>query len=248
MHALAAFKPGDPLEAMLAAGMVAAQAHAMECFRRAALPDAAPADALRHTRQATALLRSVESTLRLLQRTQTARRKAEDQPSERSGWWFRSAELELAESERLLARQQANDSGGGDRATPANRPGLVRPGAGRRPRRRRRAANDHMPDVRQDPMQSGVRRPHAGGRTPAPAEPRPAAPAEAAAPCAAADAMRRGSATTSCPVTRSAVSPPAGWTRTSRSRTPGRRPRQAPPRSRPPWPPRRRRAQEKDRR
>ena len=171
MHALAAFKPGDPLEAMLAAGMVAAQARAMECFRRAALPDTAPDNALRHSRQAAGLLRSVESTLRLLQRTQTARRLAEDQPSERSGWWFRSAELELLESERLLARQKAaameNATGFAGRSPAPVRSARSRRAGRRRPReagrRQHRRAGQH------DPMQSGTQdtgtgraaRPHA---------------------------------------------------------------------------------------
>ena len=54
---------------------------------RAALPDVFPEDALRHTRQANSLLRTLATGRRELERRQTARRKAQDTPSERGGYF-----------------------------------------------------------------------------------------------------------------------------------------------------------------
>jgi len=98
MHAIAAFQPGDALEAMLAAQMVATHARVMLCFRLAAAPDADEAAARRHAARAASLMRCMQATLRSLQKLQAARRKAEEQPSERAGYWFRDVSVPAPES------------------------------------------------------------------------------------------------------------------------------------------------------
>jgi hypothetical protein len=85
MHELAAWMPGDVAEASIAATLVALNAHAVDCLRRAALPDIVPEDALRVTRQANSLLRTMATGRRDLERRQTARRKAAEAREARGG-------------------------------------------------------------------------------------------------------------------------------------------------------------------
>ena len=95
MHQIAACLPGDTMEAQLAVNMVALNAHAMESFRLAALPDAKPAEAMRASRLGARLLAMHNRMLRGLERRQTARRKAEDTPTERAGYWFKDINVPL---------------------------------------------------------------------------------------------------------------------------------------------------------
>jgi len=97
MHAIAAFRPEDAGEAMLAGLMVATNARVMRCLALAEAPDSTRADARRDGAQAAALLRCMLATLRVFQRIQVARRKDEAQPSERSGYWFRDVSVPAPE-------------------------------------------------------------------------------------------------------------------------------------------------------
>ena len=83
------------MEAQLAVNMVALNAQAMESFRLAALPDAKPAEAMRASRLGARLLAMHNQMLRGLERRQTARRKAEDTPTERAGYWFKDISVPL---------------------------------------------------------------------------------------------------------------------------------------------------------
>ena len=95
MHQVAACLPGDTMEAQLAIDLVAVNAHAMESFRLAALPGAEPKEALRHSRHAARLMAMHAQMLTRLERRQTARRKAEEIPTERAGYWFKDISVPL---------------------------------------------------------------------------------------------------------------------------------------------------------
>ena len=95
MHQIAAYLPGDLMEAQLAVNMVALNAHAMESFRLAALPDAKPAEAMRASRLGARLMAMHNQMLSGLERRQTARRKAEEIPTERAGYWFKDISVPL---------------------------------------------------------------------------------------------------------------------------------------------------------
>ena len=94
MEAVAALAPHDAFEALLAAEIILADAHAKECMRLAAQD---PATAKGNRAQAVAMMRQAQSGLRLLERRQARREKqdAEMHPSamERAGWWFRDASV-----------------------------------------------------------------------------------------------------------------------------------------------------------
>ena len=66
--ALLAMKPADPFAAMLAAQAIAAHYAIMDAFRRAAQPDIAPAMAARLRANAASLSRTMQATLRTLQK------------------------------------------------------------------------------------------------------------------------------------------------------------------------------------
>jgi len=93
MHSLAAYQPEDAQEANLAALLVATQARVLDCFRRAALPDADDTSRRRDETGAASLLRCMQTLLRGLHQAQALRLKAEEKPSERAGWWFRDASV-----------------------------------------------------------------------------------------------------------------------------------------------------------
>jgi hypothetical protein len=95
MAAVAALLPGNAFEALLAAQVVAANAHAMHSLRRAVAQGEPPEAARRCRAQASLMMRQMQSGLAALQRTQAARTKAEAamQPAAMAsaGWWFRDA-------------------------------------------------------------------------------------------------------------------------------------------------------------
>jgi len=97
MAMLAAYLPADIAEAQLAAQIVAADAHAKDCFRLAVRPGQDPDVTGRCRAQAATMIRLMQSGLRALQRTQALRQKAEAvmQPAsmERAGYWFRDASV-----------------------------------------------------------------------------------------------------------------------------------------------------------
>jgi hypothetical protein len=70
LHAIAAFAPRDPVEAMLAARATVTHHAIMECFRRAMLPDVEDALAIRLRSNALALSRLFTTTLRELEQMQ----------------------------------------------------------------------------------------------------------------------------------------------------------------------------------
>jgi hypothetical protein len=79
---IAALRPRDPLEAMLATRVVAAHAHVMDNFRCAAQPGLPPNLQLRFQARAVALSRLMDATLRNLLDRQTApARRAEALPA-----------------------------------------------------------------------------------------------------------------------------------------------------------------------
>jgi hypothetical protein len=97
MAVVVAYHPGDISEALLAAQIVAADAHAKDCFRLAIAPGA-DSDTVRRCRsQAASMARLMQSGLRSLQRTQAMREKQEaamhPAAMERAGWWFRDASV-----------------------------------------------------------------------------------------------------------------------------------------------------------
>jgi hypothetical protein len=77
MAAVAALRPTDAFEALLAAQVVGANAHAMDCLRLAVQPREQPEDVRRCRAQAALMMRQMHSGLRALQRMQAAREKAE---------------------------------------------------------------------------------------------------------------------------------------------------------------------------
>jgi hypothetical protein len=74
--AVVALRPGDAFEARLAARAVAADAHAMDSLRLAALPGQQPDEVRRCRAQASAMMRAAEAALRSLRVMQTVRDKA----------------------------------------------------------------------------------------------------------------------------------------------------------------------------
>jgi hypothetical protein len=92
MAVVVAYHPADISEALLAAQIVAADAQAMDCLRSAVAPDADAETTRRCRGQAAAMMRLMQSGLRILQRTQAAREKAEAEmhpaAMERAGYWF----------------------------------------------------------------------------------------------------------------------------------------------------------------
>ena len=101
MAAVAALYPNDAFEALLAAEIVGADAHAKDCLRLAVQPGQDAEGARRCRAQASAMLRHVQSGLRSLQRIQAKWEKAEAAmhpvAMERAGWWFRDASVPLPE-------------------------------------------------------------------------------------------------------------------------------------------------------
>ena len=97
MASVAALHPADSLEADLAAQIVAANAHAMECLRLAGQPGQDPEAARRCRAQASTMMRHMQSGLRALQRIQAKREKAEAEmhpaTMERAGYWFRDVSV-----------------------------------------------------------------------------------------------------------------------------------------------------------
>jgi hypothetical protein len=91
--AVAALHPADAYEAILATQIVAANAHALDCLRRAVQPGLDEAAVHRCRAQAGSMMRHMQSGLRMLRRDQAAREKAEAamQPAAmaRAGYWFR---------------------------------------------------------------------------------------------------------------------------------------------------------------
>src|SRR5271157_2277491 len=75
--AVAALHPADAFEARLAARIVAADAHAMECLRLAAQPGQDPLEARRCRAQANSMMRQSQSALHSLRTGQAKREKAE---------------------------------------------------------------------------------------------------------------------------------------------------------------------------
>ncbi len=77
---IAALRPRDPIEAAYAARATAAHYGAMECFRRAMLPDTPDNAALRWIGKAVALSRMNTDMLRTLRECQAATPRAQPQP------------------------------------------------------------------------------------------------------------------------------------------------------------------------
>jgi hypothetical protein len=101
MEAVIALHPGDACEALLAAQIIGADAHAKDCMRSAIEPRTQPEDARRSRAQAGMMLRYMQSGLRMLKRDQAVREKLEAamHPATmgRAGWWFRDASVPEAE-------------------------------------------------------------------------------------------------------------------------------------------------------
>jgi hypothetical protein len=100
MSAVAALHPSDAFEALLAAQIIAADAHAKDSLRLAVAPGQ-NAEAARQCRaQASAMMRQMQGGLRALQRTQAMREKAEAAMNpaamERAGYWFRDISVPAA--------------------------------------------------------------------------------------------------------------------------------------------------------
>ena len=161
MHAIAAFQPADALEAMLAGQLAAANARMMRCFALAADPGADKAEARRDGAQATALIRCTLAMRRDFQRQQAARRKDEDEPSERAGYWFRDVSVPAPEG------VPADRGPVGDISREATGILPEDPIHHEEPAR----------TSRHDPMQSGNARPAATDHGPDNVPPRPAPPA-----------------------------------------------------------------------
>jgi hypothetical protein len=102
MAAVAALHPADAFEALLAAQIVEADAHAMDCLRLAVQAGQQPEDVRRCRAQAATMMRHMQSGLRALQRTQSMREKAEatmhPAAMDRAGYWFRDASPPLPPS------------------------------------------------------------------------------------------------------------------------------------------------------
>ena len=97
LAAVAALHPADAFEARLAARIVAADSHAMDCLRLAIQPGMDPLDVRRCRSQANSMMRQSQSALHALQRRQAAREKAEaalnPAAMERAGYWFRDVSV-----------------------------------------------------------------------------------------------------------------------------------------------------------
>ena len=95
--AVAALYPADAFEARLAARIVAADSHAMDCLRSAIQPGLDPLDVRRCRAQANSMMRQSQSALHALQRRQAAREKAEaalnPAAMERAGYYFRDVSV-----------------------------------------------------------------------------------------------------------------------------------------------------------
>ena len=76
MAAVAALQPADAFEALFAAQIIAANAHALDCFDAAAKPGQRPEDVARSRAQAATMMRYMQNGLRMLQRDQARREKA----------------------------------------------------------------------------------------------------------------------------------------------------------------------------
>ena len=76
MGAVAALQPADAFEALFAAQIIAANAHALDCFDAAAKPGQRPEDVARSRAQAATMMRYMQNGLRMLQRDQARREKA----------------------------------------------------------------------------------------------------------------------------------------------------------------------------
>ena len=96
MEALAALDPADAFEADLAVQIVGFAAHAKDCMRLAAQPGRTEDDVRRCRAQALAMGRQAQAGIRLLERRQARRAKAEaamhPPTMERAGYWFRAVE------------------------------------------------------------------------------------------------------------------------------------------------------------
>jgi hypothetical protein len=101
MAAVIALHPGDAAEALLAAQIIGADAHAKDCMRLAIEPGTKPEDVRRCRAQAISMMRAMQSGLRMLKRDQAEREKLEaamhPPTMERAGWWFRDASVPAAE-------------------------------------------------------------------------------------------------------------------------------------------------------
>jgi hypothetical protein len=75
--AVAELHPGNAIEARLAARVVAADAHAMDCLRLAGQPGRQPEDGRRCRSQAAAMMRAAQSGLHALRSMQAARAKSD---------------------------------------------------------------------------------------------------------------------------------------------------------------------------
>lgn len=98
MSAVAALYPADTFEALLAAQIVAADAHAKECLRAAsALDGVDDKRAMQCRAQANSMMRQMQSGYRALQRRQTQRDKDEaaHRPAamEQAGYWWRDCSV-----------------------------------------------------------------------------------------------------------------------------------------------------------
>lgn len=129
MAAVAALHPADAFEALLAAQIVEADAHAKDCLRLAVQPGQDPEAARRCRAQASAMMRHMQSGLRALQRTQSMRETAEaamhPAAMERAGYWLRDASAPLpaaspaqAEAPQPIVLQPADAPPDPDRAEP----------------------------------------------------------------------------------------------------------------------------------
>ncbi len=76
MAAVAALQPADAFEALFAAQIIAANAHALDCFDAAAKPGRQPEDVARSRAQAATMMRYMQNGLRMLKRDQALREKA----------------------------------------------------------------------------------------------------------------------------------------------------------------------------
>jgi len=110
--AVAALYPADAFEARLAARIVAADSHAMDCLRLAIQPGTDPLDVRRCRAQANSMMRQSQSALHALQRRQAAREKAEaalhPAAMERAGYYFRDVSVPAPDEAPQAAPAEPN--------------------------------------------------------------------------------------------------------------------------------------------
>jgi hypothetical protein len=110
MEAFNALDPADAFETDLAVQIVAAGAHAKECFHLSGAAGDDHAEARRCRAQAALMMREAQSGTRLLQRRQAEREKAlkalEPRAMQRAGYWFKDVSVPAPEAEPQLTEAE----------------------------------------------------------------------------------------------------------------------------------------------